>query len=1386
MRKEMSRLFTGVFLSLLIAANLYAQDGNTFSGENNQLLKGQFWGIEDGLSHRQVNSIIQDNRDLMWLGTDYGINRFDGKSFKWFTTENSALQENRVVILKKDRQGFIWIFYSDLNKTSLKHVDILDPETEKIIPLQNFLTEAIPFNFSEVSTMSLTESKEIIFITKSTIYYYEDRFYETPLNGLDIYNLRGVERSPDGDLWLSFYMLYQDTSYFKVFSTAGQLLDSIGFENSNYIDIYEWDSIGRPHFYVFYDKPEGAEPQQKYFFVKKEGAVKVDSAAEARFNPLGISNNFLRRFFIKIGGLYWVYDKEEDMLAIPPNPQDSAINLQDVSKELRNGSGIYADKQGAVWISTAYGIHRFTMDDLRFERHLYETNRRKTRSIRGIKTTGKGEQKKLWAMSEMPRHLYSKELSSKKRKIEERFSGGKWALSLNQDSSLMYMTDLGLKTRDRSQLRRDSIFPLAVRVSGGAWVLHQDKYGQYWFNSHFRASFFRLNKDGLLELPHWHGVEVNPYVYQIHENKSDTAWVVTEKGIFSINLKSAKILERYWSGGKDRYYLEHDNIQHLLSNEDGSFWLATAKSGLQQWSPERGRISLYNRLDGLPSNNIYAVYKDHLQNLWLSTEYGIAHIDLRSSKIRTYTKNDGLSNNEFNRLSHHQDEDGVIYFGGLNGITSFQPSDFYQEEESYEPSLIFTKLEVYQEKMDSFFDFKYEIQKGQALRIKPGDYITEIAVSLLSYQQLEKVQYAYFLEGLNKSWNYQASNIILLGKVPYGDYKLKVRGQEANGRWSNKELSIDVFVLKPFYLKTWFISFCVLVLALGFSVFFNFRRKAQVARQRELEKQVWERTQIIEAQKEDLLSLDRMKSRFFANISHELRTPLTLISTPLNKLIADGKGFDGKEKRWLSYMQRNTNTLLGLVNEILDLAKMEEGKLELEVEELRLYQHFELLLEPFRTLAKDKNITFIWQINLDPRLIVKVDKVKLDKVLSNLLSNAFKFSSIGGQVEASIRPDGRNEIIIAIADKGIGIKNDELDKVFERFYQAKPPVGGDLVEAQGGTGLGLALSKDLVDLMKGKLWVESEWKKGSTFYFKFPYSLAAGQAKMGREEQVMAQEKNVEKENRISQKEANKPHILVVEDKPDLLFLLKDLLEDKYRISLAENGAEAWALLEEKQRTNKPSFDLVLSDQMMPLMDGLSLLNKIKEDPSLSLMPFMILTARAESGLRMSALRIGVNDFLTKPFEEEELILRINNLLENHKARKEIAADQEQEARQSLKEQEESPKTIQQAKEEAAWLAGFDDYISSNLGNSDLKVTDLADHFAMSESTLLRQLKKLTGLSPQKYLQEARLQKALALIEKGDFSSLSTLCQKVGFKELASFSRSFKARFGKSPSTFVG
>jgi signal transduction histidine kinase/AraC-like DNA-binding protein/ligand-binding sensor domain-containing protein len=1382
--RKMWRLLRSFIFSVFIAGSILAQEATPISKQGNQVLKSQYWGIEEGLSHRQVNSIVQDDQSLMWLATNFGLNRFDGKSFKWFTIENSPIQKNAIAGLKKDEQGFIWLLYTDLNEYKIRAIDIVDPISEEIKKADDFFSDSLPFKLSAIKSINLVETEELIFVTDSSLFLYTDQFHKIDLRDIDLKNLRCIERDPKGNFWLSYYLHYPYPTILRVLDPNGKPLDSLSLEGSFYLDIYEWDTAGQAHFYTYDHSPEDSLTPQEYYTFKPGNKLQRDSEAQQRFGYLDFKNNFVRRFFRKVDNNYWVYSQDQRVMMVPQDLDKESVELRSVSKELKKPTCIFKDDDGVVWLGTSFGVHRYTFDDQRFRRHFFNNNLREAPSIRGLKITQEGKTKKLWAMSEVPGSLYAEDLQTNEIEISKGSSGGKWALGLDNNGSLNYMTDGDFKIRNESRPNLNRSFPLPFEYTSSTWVIHQDKYDQYWFNNLFTADLYSLKGDSLNQISQWHHAEENVFLYQFYESNSDTAWLATSKGIFSLHIRKKEILERFWSQGEGEYLLPYDDIQHILPERDKTFWLSTAKEGLVKWAPKQGVIKKYGRLEGLPSNNVYACFKDQKGNLWLSTEYGIAHIDHSTNKIRSYTEQDGLTANEFNRISYLQEEEtGRIYFGGLNGVTSFQPSDFYQEDDEKEPNLVITNLQVYRQKEDSVFNYSAKVRRGETLEILAGDFITELSISLLSYEQPEKILYAYRLDDLVKNWTYQVSDIIQLGKLPYGDFSLKVKGQEASGRWSKKQLSINISVFRPFYLTGWFIVGVSLLVLLSVVLYFTIRRKVLLSRQRALQNLVKERTQIIENQKEDLRSLDRMKSHFFANISHELRTPLSLISAPLSKLISDGKSFNVKERQLLNYMQRNAEVLSNLVNEILDLVKLESGKLELSIKSIELFQHLQSHLEPFRPLAKDKSIDFNWQINIDPNIWVGLDPAKMDKVLSNLLSNAFKYTPEGGRIRVQIRPDQNDHLLIAVSDNGIGIKAEEQDKVFDRFYQASPNKSDGVVEAKGGTGIGLSLSQDFIKLMGGKLWLESEWGKGSTFYCTFPYRIVASEKKTAIIEDLRDESLAIKLKQSLGEKNGDKPHLLIVEDNKELLSFLQELLEGEYRISLAENGAAAWALLKETKEnleSNKSQMiDLVLSDQMMPVMDGLTLLKKIKEDASLTLLPFIMLTARHEAELKMSALQIGVNDFLTKPFVAAELSRRIENLLQNQKSRKQVLEELEDKVF-------DSPWEVNSLKkEDKEWIEGFDAYVQQNLGKSDLKVADMAFEFAMSDSTLLRHVKKITGLSPQKYLAEARLLLAITHLEQGGFSSISEVAQSVGFNELTSFSRSFKTRFGKSPSAFL-
>ncbi len=545
-------------------------------------------------------------------------------------------------------------------------------------------------------------------------------------------------------------------------------------------------------------------------------------------------------------------------------------------------------------------------------------------------------------------------------------------------------------------------------------------------------------------------------------------------------------------------------------------------------------------------------------------------------------------------------------------------------------------------------------------------------------------------------------------------------------------------------------------------------------RQRRSKAELADKNHLIQQHATQLESLDVAKSRFFANVSHELRTPLTLIAGPITTLLKESR-FSEKHTRLLTVASRSVRQLESMIKDILDLRKLEMGKMPLHLEATELPSFFALHLDQFLSLAHSKQIHYVPEVKIAPGMVAELDREKVRQILSNLLSNAFKFTPANGKIEVEVETRG-DEIFVRVADTGPGIPPDDLPYVFDRFFQtsrkSQPSVGG--------TGIGLALCHDYAQLLDGTIRVESKLGEGSVFYVSWPLALSeaqnnvapvtvpksgdGGDAMSGFSAAAMAGSAD-------AMVAANpRPTLLVVEDNPALLGYLDLILSEKYRVVAAENGEVAL----QKLADEKGTVDLILSDLMMPVMDGYQLLETLKSGDATRHIPVVMLTARADPATRLRALRIGVDDYLTKPFDEEELLVRVANLLRNQSARK-------QETFQENQEPETSPQLSQT---DQVWLEGFEKYVRDNLTSDTLDIPSLSETFAMSESTLLRQLKRLTGLSPQQYLRDIRLNEARSLLESGTPVSIAALAARVGYKNAGSFSRSFKNRFGKLPSDF--
>ncbi|MCA0236408.1 MAG: response regulator [Bacteroidetes bacterium] len=607
--------------------------------------------------------------------------------------------------------------------------------------------------------------------------------------------------------------------------------------------------------------------------------------------------------------------------------------------------------------------------------------------------------------------------------------------------------------------------------------------------------------------------------------------------------------------------------------------------------------------------------------------------------------------------------------------------------------------------------------------------------------------------------------VLRLSGLSYGTHLLQIRAQASNSAWAKNELAFSIRVLPPVYLRWWFITLSLLLISCGVWSWIRWRIRQHRLEQERLEREVTRQTATIRHQTEELKRLDEAKSRFFANVAHELRTPLTLMLGPIGTILKNPR-LENQERGLATVARQQAQRLLSLVNEILDLSKLESGALLVHETPVLLYPFLHRLTGSFQSHAERLGIGFEFDYHLPRSCKVLLDTDKVEKVLNNLLSNALKFTPAhaGGHVRVQVREaDGMVQILVS--DTGRGIHPDDLPRVFDRFFQTAQP--GAPVE--GGSGIGLALCREMAQVLNGRIWAESRLGAGSDFYFEFPKKkVVDSDAKMLSE---FSKNGNSSAAPHLETPAwpPNAPRILVVEDHESLRDYIRLILSAHYEVVTAENGLAALALLE----NNAIQPDLIVSDVMMPKMDGFQLLERLKGDDRWRSIPVVMLTARADLHDKLRALRIGVDDYLLKPFEEEELLARVSNLLQNA-GRRSVPKENHS------AEKDNEPMAF--SADDLAWLEQFEQTVERRIPYHDLTADLLADDMAMSRSTLFRQLKRLTGLTPTEYVDEARFQKARLLLETRAVSSVKAAAYSVGLKQVKHFSLNYKKRFGKSPS----
>ena len=590
------------------------------------------------------------------------------------------------------------------------------------------------------------------------------------------------------------------------------------------------------------------------------------------------------------------------------------------------------------------------------------------------------------------------------------------------------------------------------------------------------------------------------HVLHIGTDRQGTIWLCATTGLYTVDPQQG-VTARYWRGGKGAFRLPADSYQHFYQDAGGIFWLATANAGLVRWDRARSRYRQFKRADGLNNDNIYAVYADRRGHLWLSSDNGIMQFDPVRLTTRTYTVQEGITHNEFNRIAHYQDAQGRLYFGGLNGVTAFDPRDFEAEPPLPSLPLRVVSFRQFDADRNTLVDKTEELIKTNQITLQPDDRSSILDFALLNYTDAQKNTYAYQFKGVDNTWRYQTESSLRLGNLPYGDHELLIRGQAADGRMASSTLSIGVRVLRPFYLRGWFAFFLVFLVLGGAWAWGRWRDRQYQKAQIRLQTQINEATTVIARQAQDLMRLDETKSRFFANISHEFRTPLTIILGMADSLHQQA---DPGLRQTAHLIERSGRNLLRLINQILDLSRLEAGEMPLQLVRGDLIHFIRYIGESFQSMARAKGVQLAVHAE-GASCEADFNPEKLQDIVGNLLANALRFTPAGGQIRCELTiqaswqplaPAGYHEALvptqqlddpwiqITVSDTGPGIDPASLTRIFDRFYQAPPglaPPGLALIQARptqaesvsGGTGIGLSLVKELVGLMQGGLAVRN-------------------------------------------------------------------------------------------------------------------------------------------------------------------------------------------------------------------------------------------------------------------------------------------------------------------------
>jgi signal transduction histidine kinase/ligand-binding sensor domain-containing protein/DNA-binding response OmpR family regulator len=1328
--KELNRAFALLlFLSFCFSQTSFAQK-----------IFFRHYTVTDGLCANTVWDIEQDAQGYMWFGTKYGLSRFDGyhfKSFQYQKDNPGSLGNNFIRKIFKYNARTFWIGTDE-------GIYTFDLETEKFTLFK-------PLNKLFINDIFRAKNGDVWIATKTKGVYCLDvktgrlRQYSTTTNQkISSNEVSKIIQDDAGQIWIGTYgqgidvlnPVSHQIRHYAASHNGGKL------SSNEILDLYK---DGQGNIWI------GTMAGGLNVWLKKSNSLKVYQKSAGN----SISDNIVRTIYEpKPGYLYLgtekglnILDIERESFTVYQNKNNDPFSINDDAIYQ-----VFKDAEGGIWVGTYFGgLNYYHEGNLGFEFY-YPSGVKSSLSGNAVSAFLETEHGNMWVGTEDGGLNYF-------NAVDKTFK--KFPFSINQDSLSyhnihalykakngniwvgMYTGGLNILNPRTGKIKRYKSDPsnTSTLSNNSVYSIDEDRQGRIWVSTISGLNLYDQKNDSFIRIK---GENLEKScIYQVYQDTDGVLWIATyDNGLVKMDRNNRLT---HYSYSRKTGSISANKIICMLDDEAGNLWLGTDGSGLNILNKKTGEFKVYDEQNLINSAVIYGIIKDDKGRMWFSTNNGLFEFDPKSKSRRSFGKWDNIQSQQYNYKAFYKDSSGKLYFGGINGFNSFFPDQARLTATA--PHISFTNFQLFNKDLDLNKDngpLEKSINYTKKIILKDDQSVLSIEYAALSFISPNKIEYAFKMEGFDKNWNTVGSQRkATYTNLPAGDYVFMVKQTGDLGGHPNRTSTLQIKILPPWYktpIAYFFYLFAIIITAL-------FLRRYISEKER----------------KRNLIKLERLKNKneqdfykqkieFFTAMAHEIRTPLSLIIAPLERLLSrtqkDPENLDN-----LQVMEENADRLLTLVNQLLDFRRIESDIFKIHTEPIDLISLVKSISDRFAPIATKKALELSFSSKFE-KLNVHADPEALTKILSNLLINAFKFARRALEIKVNdlhITDGGEEMISISVEDDGIGIPKAQLDSIFKKFF--KVSTKEHQYTNLGGTGIGLALAKSLTEKHGGTLRVESEEGVKTVFTVLIPFK-----------EDTKSLEEPVE----VPEESDGLQTLLLVEDDPSMIdFLSKSFISEGYKTIKAKNGADAIKQLDQHH------IDVVISDVMMPVMDGIELCKSIKQNVNYSHIPVILLTAKTNTDAELEGLGSGADAYVSKPFKWKQLSLIVKNILDLQAALKQRFAQNPFEGTDILLTNTEDKK----------FLDKITEIIEERIADPQLSVEDLGKALGLSRSSLYKKVKAKTGYVPNEFVRLIRLKAAAKLLTQKQYN-ISEIGYMVGFNSHSYFSKCFYAQFKVTPTEF--